>query len=362
LSITIPNQVSGVINFDSKTCNHASLEMDANFQIHCVTQGENMTAHRNYLVLLGLTLGSLALAQGMGFDPKKASEVMELTGPNDDVLDMVFSPDGKRLAVASKEATGRIWDVEQGRIAVQLKGHQYGISGLDFSADGKTIVTMGNDDLLKTWDAASGKENSSFNLKCNNGGNGDVLLLAADRAAVSCAGLKTINLQNGAVVGSFKGTSSSYKLALSGDKKTILGSSGSPEFMLFDPQTQESFRTLKGHDSQGFAVAISADGKVLATGSSDNTARIWNAANGKELFVLKSHDSTVNDVAFSPDGKVLATAGGDKTVKLWDVASGTELRTLEGHKDYVLQLAWSRDGKLLATGDADGVVKLWANK
>jgi WD40 repeat protein len=320
-----------------------------------------MTVQRNYLVMLGLTVSSLVFAQSSGFDPKKANEVMELTGPTDEVLDIAFSPDGKRLAIASKEATGRIWDVEQGRIAVQLTGHQYGISGLGYSTDGKSILTLGNDDLLKTWDAASGKESSSYNLKCNNGGNGDLLLLSADRAVVSCGGLKTINLQNGAVAGSFKNVGSSYKLALSGDKKTILGSIGSAEFMLYDPQTQESFRTFKGHTSQGFAVAISADGKLAATGSSDNTARIWNANNGKELFVLKSHTSGVEDVAFSPDGKVLATASGDRTVKLWDVASGAELRTLEGHKDYVLQLAWSRDGKVLASGDADGVVKLWAN-
>jgi WD40 repeat protein len=309
----------------------------------------------------GIAALSLALAQTSGFDPKKASEILEMTGPDSKVMDMAFSPDGKRLAVASDEATGRLWDVEQGRIAVQLTGHQYGISGLSYTTDGKSLVTIGNDDLLKTWDAASGKESSSVNLKCNNGGNGDVVALKDNRAAVACAGLKIVDLKTGKILSTFKGPGSVYKLAVSADQRTILGSIGYSEFQLWDMQSFEAFRQLKGHESQGFAVAYSSDSKFLATGASDNTARIWNAANSKQLFVLKGHDGSINDVAFSPDGKMLATASSDDTIKLWNVASGEELATLEGHKEDVLQLAWSKDGKMLASGDDGGIVKLWGN-
>jgi hypothetical protein len=44
----------------------------------------------------GMTAISLALAQASGFDPKKASEILEMTGPDSEILDMAFSPDGKR--------------------------------------------------------------------------------------------------------------------------------------------------------------------------------------------------------------------------------------------------------------------------
>jgi WD40 repeat protein len=316
-----------------------------------------------WLVLTtGITAISLSLAQTSSFDPKKASEILEMTGYDSPIMDMAFSPDGKRLAVASKtEATGRLWDVEQGRIVTQLEGHKYSISGLSYSGDGKSLVTLGNDDFLKIWNSASGKESASFNLKCNRGGNGDVLLLKDNRAVVACDGLKMIDLKNGKIVGTFKGASSAYKLSLSTDQKTVLGSLGDPEFKLWDTQTLESFRTLKGHESQGFAVSYSANGKLLATGASDKVVKVWNAATGKLLFTLKGHDNGIEDVAFSPDSKLLATASGDRTVKLWNVATGEEISTLEGHKEGITQLAWSKDGKMLASGDEGGIIKLWGN-
>ena len=316
-----------------------------------------------FVFATGITAISLALAQTNSFDPKKADEILEITGYTSKIADMAFSPDGKRLAVASAEdGSARLWDVEQGRIATQLEGHaKFGISGLNYSSDGKSLVTLGNDDLLKTWNVTSGKETASFNLKCNRGGNGDVLLLKDNRVIVACDGLKMVDLKNGKIVGTFKGASSAYKLSLSTDQKTVLGSLGDPEFKLWDTQSLEAFRTLKGHERQGFAVSYSANGKFLATGASDRLVKVWNASNGKLLFTLKGHDNSIGDVAFSPDSKWLATASDDRTVKLWDVATGEEISTLEGHKQGITQLAWSKNGKMLASGDESGIIKLWGN-
>jgi WD40 repeat protein len=317
---------------------------------------------RIMIALVGtLTAISLALAQTNSFDPKKASEILEMTGPVAETKDMAFSPDGKRLAVASVDLTVRLWDVEQGRIALKLIGHQNGVSGLSYYNDGKSLVTIGNDDLLKTWDVTSGKENSSVDLKCKNNSNGDVVALKDNRVVVACAGLKLVDLKSGKIVSTFKGPDLVYKLALSTDQRTLIGSIGSPEFQLWDTQNQEPFRQLKGHESPGYAVSYSADGKFLATGAYDKTVRIWNAANGKQLFVLKGHEDSIDDVAFSPDSKILASASRDDTIKLWNVATGEELNTLKGHQNDVLQLAWSKDGKMLASGDRDGIIKLWGN-
>jgi WD40 repeat protein len=310
----------------------------------------------------GIAIISLALAQTSSFDPKKASEILEMAGPVTEIKDMTFSPDGKHLAVGSSDTTVRLWDVEQGRIVVKLTGHQNSVSGVSYYNDGQSLITLGRDDLLKTWDTTSGKETSSVDLKCNsNTGNGDVIALKDNRALVACRGLRIVDLKTSKVVGTFKGPDWAYKLAISTDQRTILGSIGYSEFQLWDMQSLEPIRQLKGHDDLGSAVSYSADGKFLATGGTDKTVRIWNAANGKQLFVLKEHEALIRDVAFSPDSKTLASASRDNTIKLWNVVTGEELNTLKGHQNEVFQLAWSKDGKMLASGDRDGVIKLWGN-
>jgi len=89
-----------------------------------------------------------------------------------------------------------------------------------------------------------------------------------------------------------------------------------------------------GHTEFIHSVAFSPDGKTLASGSNDDTIKLWDINTGQELKTLKGHTSSVRSVsvmsvAFTPDGKTLASGGGD-AIKLWDVNTGKELRTLPG--------------------------------
>src|SRR5262249_8961827 len=61
------------------------------------------------------------------------------------VGDVAFSPDGKTLAMASRERSVLLWDVATGRLLETLKGHSSGVSAVVFSPDGRTLVTGGSD-------------------------------------------------------------------------------------------------------------------------------------------------------------------------------------------------------------------------
>jgi WD40 repeat protein len=54
----------------------------------------------------------------------------------------------------------------------------------------------------------------------------------------------------------------------------------------------------------------------------DNTIKLWNVETGEEIRTLKGHDSSVNSVNFSPDGKTLVSGSWDNTIKLWNVETG----------------------------------------
>jgi WD40 repeat protein len=67
---------------------------------------------------------------------------------------------------------------------------------------------------------------------------------------------------------------------------------------------------------------------TLASGG-DNTVKLWDVQTGDCVRSLKGHTHWVRSVAWSGDGLTLAS-GGDNTVKLWDVQTGDCVRSLEG--------------------------------
>jgi WD40 repeat protein len=98
-------------------------------------------------------------------------------------------------------------------------------------------------------------------------------------------------------------------------------------------------------------VAFSPDGRLLASGSDDHTVKLWDVETGQEVRTLRGHTDWVWSVAFSPDGRLLASGSGTSTVKLWDVASRVA-GSAHPARAYGLgaSVAFSPDGRLLASG------------
>jgi dipeptidyl aminopeptidase/acylaminoacyl peptidase len=61
------------------------------------------------------------------------------------VNDVVFSPDGTRLATASHDRTARIWDTATGRTTATLTDHTGPVYNVVFSPDGTRLATAGSD-------------------------------------------------------------------------------------------------------------------------------------------------------------------------------------------------------------------------
>jgi WD40 repeat protein len=80
-----------------------------------------------------------------------------------DLLDspvrVVFSPDGRTLAVASYAQSARLWDVasRQWRDG-PLKGHSGLVTSLAFSPDGRMLASGSYDQTARLWDASTGAQ------------------------------------------------------------------------------------------------------------------------------------------------------------------------------------------------------------
>jgi dipeptidyl aminopeptidase/acylaminoacyl peptidase len=252
------------------------------------------------------------------WDAVVGREILSLKGHTSRIMSVAWSPDGKRLATGSGDATARVWDATTAREPLVLKGHTAAVSSVAWSPDGSRLATGSWDREVRVWDAESGRR------------------------------LLTLDGQMDAVL----------SIAWSPDGKRLATGGRDRTARVWDADTGGEILPLKGHAAEVWSVAWSPDGSRLATGSQDGTALVWDAAGGGEPLPLKGHAGGVISVAWSRDGKRLATGSWDRTAKVWDAKEGRELLTLKGQGGRVMSVAWSPDGTRLATASQDGTTRL----
>ena len=74
------------------------------------------------------------------------------------VEDVAFSPDGKTLAMASREGSVQLWDVATGKHLETLKGHSAAVSAVVFSPDGRTLASGSHDQTVRLWNIETRRE------------------------------------------------------------------------------------------------------------------------------------------------------------------------------------------------------------
>lgn len=234
----------------------------------------------------------LAVASSIGvwlYDTTTYQEISLLIGHTDPVWRIHFSPDGELLA-SSGGSTVCLWDVNAGQLGHTLAGHPADYFGsADFSLDGQTLAGWG-DWTVYLWDVNTGQLRNTL-----------------------------------------------YRAES------------------LDGVSQEEAEDGPGDDVRN--VRFSPDRQVLAGGIYE-TVRLWDVNTGKTIHTLSGHDGPITLVRFSPDGQLLASSGRwDDTIRLWDVNTGKLQYTLAGH---LYDVAFSPDGQLLASGSGDGTVLLWS--
>jgi WD40 repeat protein len=106
-------------------------------------------------------------------------------------------------------------------------------------------------------------------------------------------------------------------------------------------------------------VVFSHDSKKVASGSNDKTIRIWDAETGECERVLKGHSGDISSVVFSHDSKKVASASSDETIRIWDAEIGECERVLEDHSEWISLGVFSHDSKKVASGSGDETIRIW---
>ncbi|MDZ8228113.1 MAG: WD40 repeat domain-containing protein, partial [Nostoc sp. ChiVER01] len=116
-----------------------------------------LTGHDNFVWSVSFSPDGKTLASGSDDKTIKlwnldtGKEIRTLTGHDNFVWSVSFSPDGKTLASGSEDKTIKLWNLETAKEIHTLTGHDNPVYSVSFSLDGKTLASGSRDKTIKLW-------------------------------------------------------------------------------------------------------------------------------------------------------------------------------------------------------------------
>jgi WD40 repeat protein len=292
------------------------------------------------------------------------------------VLNIAWSPDGKKIASASADKTVQVWNATSKTPTLIYRNHARAVSAVAWSPDGSRIVSGSWDTTVQVWNVQTGRK-----LLTYRGFSKEVSCVAwsPDGKYIACGSWDTTvqirQADSGSRPYTFSGHSGpvhavAWSPTISSspleDGRRIASASGAAVDADVD-NTVQIWNALTGDDLLIYrdhfyfvnAVAWSPDGKKIASASADTNVQVWNVANGSNILTYRGHTNKVNAVAWSPNGKHIASAGDDRTVQIWDATTAEIIFTYQGHTKEVSCVAWSPNGTRIASAGYDATVHVW---
>jgi WD40 repeat protein/serine/threonine protein kinase len=254
------------------------------------------------------------------FDVQTGERIGQPMVQSSQIYRLALSPDGKKVATAGWDLSGRVWDLRTGEPLTPPLLHRWRIYAVAFSPNGHLVATASEDHTARLWNAVTGQP------------MGPPLQ------------------HDGQVLDVHFSPDSRALLTASTDGTARLWSTDKGEPLWPEPLRQVDIV---------WTAEFSPDGRRIVTASADKSAVVWDAQSRLPLTPPMMHERDVNCARFSPDGKWVLTCSNDGTARVWDAGTGDPVSQPMRHKGKLAHGEFSPDGRLVFTGSQDGVARLW---
>jgi WD40 repeat protein len=227
--------------------------------------------------------------------------VGELRGHSDAIYTLAFNRDGTLLLSASDDATARVWRLAN-RTAIVLRGHDDDVDRARFSADERSVATASLDGSTRVW--------------------------AIDRPSA------TTHVEGAPIEG----------MRIDGDHVMTRTSTAIARWNVATGQREALFSWANAPHSLGDGTP-SPDGEHIVIPNADGSMALRGRAG--PAIVLRGHRGLITQVEFTRDSRALFSSSSDGTLRRWDVATGAGAAVLEGTTP-VRGFAVARDGRVAA--------------
>jgi serine/threonine-protein kinase len=307
------------------------------------------------------------------WDAETGRELGFLRDPGSNPGPVAISPDSKTLASANTDLSIKLWDLRSRRLRGSLKVQGAPITSLAFLPESNILVSGISDKRMQFWDVLAerpiesiGDELAPSIKSWAISPNGKLLAWSfANRITVAnlskVKGMLSCKLKNAF---SFNGFYEPDRLSFSPDNRSLfaVAHNGGPNSLFLKrwdvlSWKERPFDKPLGGGAPSFA--FSADGKVIAGGPAGHYS-LYDAESGKELYPLPSSLS-YGCLAFAPDGNSLAFRefAGNWTIRLWDVPGNRKLGDFHGHMGAARAVAFMADGKSILSTSFDRTLRAW---
>jgi hypothetical protein len=240
-------------------------------------------------------------------------------GHTDFVWNVKWSPDGSRIASASKDGTAQVWHAATGQTLLTYRDHMSPVYDMAWSPDGSHVASGSEDKTVQIWDATTGQRLLTYHNHTD----------PVRSVGWSPDGSRIASGSNGGV-------------------------------QVWDATTGQRLLTYRGQQFFGDmeTVAWSPNGKYIAsvTRATGGTVEVWDVTTGDSIFF---HEIFLGSIAWSPDSKQIVLSASDFNEgeqSVWDITTGNKVLSLHG---LTYSVAWSPNGKYIASGDEYGTAQIW---